>query len=101
MSQASEIRDRRGLRAVDTPMDARVEGLDGEDRGMFPLLRPKDVAALIGCSVDWVHDLMANGDIPYVLIPPSRGRACDATEGRRRRIRSDHLRELAQGWTQQ
>lgn len=74
--------------------------LDGADEDMFPLRTATDAARLLGCSAQHVHDLMVTGALPYVLLPPSDGRAGNPdTEGRRRRIRNDHLKQAITAWT--
>lgn len=91
--------DTRHLRAADTPTEARVEGLDGDEAAMFPLLTAAQAAEWLACSVDHVHDLAARGQLPYVLLPAS-GRSGNAeTEGRRRRFRPDTLRAHVRTWT--
>lgn len=96
MSLASE---NRRLHAVDTPDTADVRSLDGADDDMFPLRDAARVAQILDCSPDHVHLLMTSGKLPYVLLPASRGRGTVETEGRRRRVRADHLRQHVRGWT--
>jgi hypothetical protein len=93
--------EKRPLRAVNTPPEADVRSLDGRDEDMFPLRDATSAARILDCSPDHVHDLMATGRLPYVLLPPSKpGRSSAETEGRRRRVRADHLRQAVRDWAQ-
>ena len=89
------------IRAVDTPERADVRALDGPLDEMFPLLTAKQVGELIGYSAAYVHQLWESGQLPYVLWPVGTGgRGDPEKEGRRRRMRADHLREAVRGFTQ-
>lgn len=86
------------MRAADTPAQADLRDLDGDDEEMFPLRSAISVGKMLDCSPDHVHDLMATGQLPYVLIPSGRRDASSESEGRRRRVRNDHLRECVLLW---
>lgn len=89
------------LRAVNTPEAAEVVGLDGGDE-MYPLRSADELARITGFSAKYWHHLMANGDIPYVLFPPADPRrGAEQQEGKRRRVRNDHLRQLIEDLTQE
>ena len=74
-----------------------VRDLDGDPDDMFPLLTAADVGEKIGFSSAYVHQLWQLGELPYVLWPVGRhGRGAVSHEPRRRRMRSDHLRQAVQ-----
>lgn len=99
VTTATERQPGHRTEAAATADLADVRVLDGRDDEMFPLRSAAHTAQILDCSPDHVHDLMASGRLPYVLLPPSQGTGSQLTEGRRRRVRADHLRQHVQSWT--
>jgi hypothetical protein len=85
---------------VDTPPTADVRDRDGSDDEMFPLRTAAQVAPMLGYKTpDTIHAMWDSGQLPYVLLPSAKGRSRPESEGHRRRIRADHLRQAVLGWT--
>jgi hypothetical protein len=86
------------MNMTDVLSESDLRDLDGDDADMFPLRDAKATAKILDCSPDHVHDLWATGRLPYVLLPSARSGPL-GNEGRRRRIRDDHLRKAVADWT--